>query len=197
MKIKNLLLLISLSATLSACWFSPVTTVVSTSVQTALDPRGASTVVSDKALGSQVNAELLTDVTSGSFCTVAYDNEVLLAGQVPDEKTKESAIQLVSKTQGVKLVYNFLTIESNQSTASIATDAYLTSRAKTEIVTQKGLSQLNTKVVTCDSIVYILGKNPGTESSVEEVIVSIKQISGIKSVVNLISSYKPVPESGT
>jgi osmotically-inducible protein OsmY len=194
MSAKNLLtysaLGVAVMSQLTGC-FSPVISAVSMGVQTGLDPRDAETVVTDKALGTKLSANLLNEYPQASFTTVAYDHEVLLAGQVPDKMTEKSAVEFVSKTDGVKLVYNYLTIGPNQSPATITTDTYLTSRAKAEIINTQGVKQINTKVVSCNGVVYILGKNPATQQDMNQAINAIKQIDGVKSVVNLISSYKP------
>ncbi len=110
----------------------------------------------------------------------------MLAGQVATLKDKDKAEIAVKNTAGVKKVWNYLTIKTPETVVDISNDAYLTSAAKTRLIAQKQVNANNIKVVTCAGVVYLLGKDAGDSTQINGAIEGIKQIDGVKLVVNLI-----------
>ena len=153
---------------------------------TASDARGTDSVVDDQSLEHQVNNALGAQVPEGSFTVASYKSEILLAGQVPSAEDKIKAQKAVSSTAGVKKVWNYLTIGQNETAGDITEDAYLTSSAKTRLIAQKGVNTNNIKVVTSNKVVYLLGRKSGNAHQIHAAINGIKNIDGVKNVVNLI-----------
>ncbi len=153
---------------------------------TVADTRGPGTVISDQSLEHDVNSNLKGAVPNGSFTVASYSHEVLLAGQVPTAADKKAAMFAVKNTKNVKKVWNYLTIGTNESLADISNDTYLTSVAKTRLIGQKGVNANNIKVVTCNGVVYLLGKKSGDPVQINGAIEGIRQIDGVKNVINLI-----------
>ncbi|HMT03097.1 MAG TPA: BON domain-containing protein, partial [Burkholderiales bacterium] len=133
-----------------------------------------------------VNTVLNKQIPDGSFTIASYAQEILLAGQVATLKDKDKAEIAVKNTAGVKKVWNYLTIKTPETVVDISNDAYLTSAAKTRLIAQKQVNANNIKVVTCAGVVYLLGKDAGDSTQINGAIEGIKQIDGVKLVVNLI-----------
>ena len=123
---------------------------------------------------------------NGSYTVASYDQKVLVAGQVPTIHAKAQAQDAAMQIEGVKKVYNYLTVTKNQSAASIAKDAYLTSTAKSRLIAQKDVNANNIKVVSTNGVVYLLGRDAGAPHQIKGAIAGIRNISGVKNVVNLI-----------
>lgn len=155
-------------------------------VASASDTRGFSTVVSDQTLEHKVNSVLGAQVPNGSFTVASYAAQVLVAGQVSNEADYDKVNNAVTNTQGVKKVWNYVTVGSKETLGDMSQDAYLTSAAKTRLIGQKEVNTNNIKVVTCAGVVYLLGNNAGKRHQVTAAIRGIKQIKGVKGVVNLI-----------
>lgn len=180
------LLIALLSVAIMGCAATVVGAGAGTAAATGTDTRGFSTVVSDQNLEHKVNSVLSAQVPKGSFTVAAYSDRILLAGQVPNEDDYDKADVAAVNTHGVKKVWNFLTVGKNETVGDISADTYITSAAKTRLIAQKGVNTNNIKVVTCAGVVYLLGQNAGRKGQLEAAIAGIKQISGVKNVVNLI-----------
>ena len=150
------------------------------------DPQSVGMTVDEQTLSHTVNQVLSAQLPNGSFTVASYGKEVLLAGQVPSSLDKTKAEDATTNTAGVTKVWNYLTIESNEDSAAIAHDAYLTTKARARLVSQNGVNTNNIKVVTSNKVVYLLGQDAGKTSHIRAAIIGIKQIGGVKKVVNLI-----------
>lgn len=159
-----------------------------TGVAAATDPRGFSGVVDDQTLEHNVNVVLGKQAPEGSYTVASFNGHVLLAGQVPSAEYRAKAELAVKNTVGVKSVHNYLTISKNESLSDISNDTYLTSAAKTRLIGQKGVNTNNIKVVTCAGTVYLLGKDAGVPEQLNAAVIGIKQIDGVRNVVDLIQS---------
>ena len=150
------------------------------------DPQSIGMTVDEQTLSHTVNQVLSAQLPNGSFTIASYGKEVLLAGQVPSALDKTKAEDATINTAGVIKVWNYLTVESNEDSAAIAHDAYLTSKARTRLVAQNGVNTNNIKVVTSNKVVYLLGQDAGKSRHIKAAIVGIRKIEGVKKVVNLI-----------
>lgn len=123
----------------------------------------------------------------GNFSTVAYDDNVLLLGQIPTQADKDDATVRVKALPKVANVWNYLEVGKNEGIGQATTDSYLTTAAKSRLVAQKGVNTDSVKVVTENGTVYLLGKNAGNSIQVNGAVDGIKSIDGVKDVVNLIN----------
>ncbi|HLX52886.1 MAG TPA: BON domain-containing protein [Aquella sp.] len=154
------------------------------SVKDSTNSTGAA--VSDQNLEHKVNNVLSAQVPNGSFTIASYYKYILLTGQVPTMKDKSKAEFAVRNTAGVREVWNYLTVEPNESAKAISNDAVITTAARNKLLLQSGVNSNNIKVVTDNSVVYLLGRNPGKISKLKLAIKDISKIDGVTRVVNLI-----------
>lgn len=147
---------------------------------------GGGTVVDDQSLEHKVNQVLSAQIPKGSFTVASYDQNILLAGQVPTNADKTKANSAAANTVGVKKVWNYLNVGTNEDAGDITTDAYLTTAAKSRLIAQKDVNTNNIKVVTSNGIVYLLGKQAGKADQIQAASVAIKGINKVRGVVNLI-----------
>lgn len=186
MKQLTQVLIIGLTLGITGCAATVIGAGVGTAAAVGTDTRGTSTVVDDQTLEHRVNNVLSATVPHGSFTVASYDQQVLLAGQVPSKAAKSKADVATTNTAGVKSVWNYVTVGKNETMSSITQDTYITSAAKTRLIAQKKVNTNNIKVVTCAGVVYLMGKDAGDPVQVNGAIEGISQISGVKNVVNLI-----------
>ena len=59
-------------------------------------------------------------------------------------------------------------------------DAYLTTEAKTRLISQKDANTNNIKVATSNGVVYLLGKQAGKVEQIQDAIVGIKGINKVR-----------------
>ena len=159
---------------------------IGTGVAVETDDRGGKIVYDDQKLASKAKNIASSINSNGSYTISSYNGHILLAGQVPNKSDRDKIGSSVSNINGIKGVWNYLTVEKNQSVAQISKDAYFTSAAKSRLIAQKDINTNNIKVVTCNGIVYLMGSKVGSLDQLNGAISGIKEIDGVKGVVNLV-----------
>ncbi len=114
---------------------------------------------------------------------VVYNKNLLLLGQVSSEQDKAMAENVVRELKGIKNIYNELEIAPNTSTLVRTSDALLTSKVKAKMVATSGFPSRKIKIVTEDSIVYLMGMI--SKSTGKEAISIAKDTSGVQKIVIL------------
>ncbi len=122
---------------------------------------------------------------------VSYKGYVLLAGQVNDDALKSGATKVVRKVQGVRRIYNELEIGPPSSAIKRTTDAYITTRIKSELLSSSDIEGTRIKVVTENGVVYLMGLV--TQQEADLISDKAARVSGVRRVVRL---FEPVDGSG-
>ncbi len=148
-------------------------------------PKTETSFFENQMLEHDVSQTLSNYFPKANLNIVAYDNKVLLTGQVATESQKQEAYQKTKDLPNVSQVWNYLEVESNIGFSQSTTDAYLTTAAKSRLIAQKEINTNNIKVVTENGSVFLLGKNVGNTVQLGGAIDGIKSISGVKKIVNL------------
>ena len=87
----------------------------------------------------------------------SYNRNILLTGEVPDAAAKAKAELLIKEIENVRTITNEIAVGTKSSLSSRSNDTYLTSKVKTKFVTENKFSANYVKVVTENSVVYLLG----------------------------------------
>jgi len=88
----------------------------------------------------------------------SYNRQVLLTGEVPAQKDKDYANQLVSQVDNVRSVVNELVIAPTSSIADRSMDTLISGKVKASMVDSKDIFANAFKVVTERGIVYLMGR---------------------------------------
>lgn len=149
----------------------------------ASDPRSSDGVFDDQSLRRKVSDAISATVPGSSVEVTSYDRAILLTGQVisPDNKSKAEAMAL--QVPGVKKVYNYIEIGKSQSASQTSKDAYLTSVIKSNMLFSKGVSSNDVKVVTTNSVVYLMGMVDPYQA--KRMANAASEVDGVKNVVTL------------
>ena len=91
------------------------------------------------------------------FLVVSYNGYVLIAGEVPNQGLKDEASAVVREIEGVRRIYNELVIGPKSTSGTEANDVWLTTKIKTALLTDSEVPSLRVKVVTENSVVYLMG----------------------------------------
>lgn len=113
----------------------------------------------------------------------AYDQKVLLAGQVPGDKDRSDAEALATATLNVHQVVNELTIGSLSGLSSGTDDALLAGKVRSALLDVHGLVAGAVKVTCTDGSIFLLGRVDAGEAALAERAAS--HINGVKRVVAL------------
>lgn len=118
----------------------------------------------------------------------SFKGNVLLTGEVPNEQAKTQAGNIILGTESVRSLTNELVISPKTSLSSRANDSFLTSKVKTQFVTENRFSANYVKVVTENSIVYLMGYV--TQKEAEAAVEIARNVSGVTTVVKVFE-YMP------
>ncbi|MFK3772883.1 BON domain-containing protein [Pseudomonas xanthosomatis] len=124
------------------------------------------------------------DLDQGSHIVVSsYNGVVLLAGQTPRADLKALAEQTASQVQRVKKVHNEIQVMQPSSILARNNDAWLTTKIKTQMLTDANVPGSRVKVITENGIVYLLGLVTQQEGNAATSVV--QGVSGVQKIVRL------------
>jgi osmotically-inducible protein OsmY len=119
----------------------------------------------------------------GHLNITSYNRQVLLTGEVPNDKDRQLAEQVVSKVENVRGIVNELAVSGNSSLTQRSSDAIITGRVKAAFVDAKDLSANTFKVVTERGTTYLMGRVTQAEATRATEIA--RSTSGVQKVVRI------------
>jgi osmotically-inducible protein OsmY len=157
---------------------------VGTGVAVSQDRRTGGMLVEDQNIESKGN-QRIRDKMGGNLHVnvVSFNRNVLLTGEVPSESARKEIEQIVKDVEHVRNVLNETAVGPVSSFASRSNDALMTSKVKGRFM-DGGKFQINhVKVITEDSVVYLLGiVNTDEAGSAVDIARSTK---GVRKVVKV------------
>lgn len=153
------------------------------------DKRSMKTIAQDQEAGEQagqlINAS--PDLKTGAHIAIATFNHVmLLVGQTSTEEQRNTAYQLASNVKNVSRVYNEITIQEPTSSWRRSHDAWITTKIKTEMLATAGLHSTEIKVVTENSVVYLMGVLSLHQTELATNVA--RRVDGVKQVVKVFEN---------
>lgn len=151
-----------------------------------LDPnrRSMGTIIDDSQLETiaKVNLNKVSEELKKAPITVtSFNRVILLTGQVKNQELRELATKTVSKISQVRQVYNELQVQAPISFPASVNDAWLTTKVKSKMAFNKQVRANRIKVLTENSIVYLMGMVPRREAEMAAEIASSTK--GVQKVV--------------
>ncbi|MEN5091992.1 BON domain-containing protein [Pseudomonas protegens] len=124
------------------------------------------------------------DLENNSHIVVtSFNGIVLLAGQTPRPDLKAMAEQAASEVQRVKKVHNELQVLPPSGFLARQNDGWLTTKIKTQMLTDASIPASRIKVVTENGIVYLLGLL--TQQEAAQATSLVQGVSGVQKIVKL------------
>jgi osmotically-inducible protein OsmY len=120
--------------------------------------------------------EVHLDITS-------YNRYVVLVGEAPTQKMKDDIGALALGVENVRNVQNEIVVGPVTSSGTRTNDAYLTTKVKTRLATASKVSPSHIKVVTEDSVVYLMGLV--THKEADEATEIASTTGGVRKVVKV------------
>lgn len=147
--------------------------------------------ISDVEIGLKVDKKLFEydSKMKGDINFVVKNACVLLVGSVPDGEDRHAIEEIISRTDGVKLVFNELKINEKYSNAESLSDTLMTSDINARLLMNKCIKSLNYKIISYKNNVYIIGISE-TEQELNQVIATIKKVVGVKKIISYITLKK-------
>ena len=179
--------------TLAALWVTAMTgcgSILATFESNTIDEdpgkRTVAQQIEDESIETKaiVNIRALDDAfDDANLVVVAYNGFVLVAGQVPSLELKNEVPTVLRNVAGVRRIYNELDVRENASTQVHANDLWLTTQVKAKLLLTSNTPSTRTKVVTENSVVYLMGLL--TPEEAQRVADLTAGISGVSRVVRL------------
>ncbi|NMG02745.1 BON domain-containing protein [Azoarcus taiwanensis] len=122
------------------------------------DRRTSGAFMEDEAIEWKTRSALRERFGSGINVSVtSYNRNVLLTGQVPDERTRSEVGRIASGIDNVNGIVNEVEIAGISSLTSRSNDALITSRVKARFVDDQSFRAHQVKVVTEAGTVFLMG----------------------------------------
>ena len=155
----------------------------------AADRRTTGVYVEDENIELKTTKGIADSLGEAAHVNItSYKGNVLLTGEVGSSEAKSKAESIAKSTTSVRNVTNELAIGPKTAISSRANDAYLTSKIKAQFVSENRFQANFVKVVTENSVVYLLGYV--TKNEAEAAVEIARNTSGVAKVVTVFE-YMP------
>ena len=145
---------------LNGCTATLVGGTVGGAALVAQDPRTTGSFIEDQAIELKARAAVRRDPETAAkvhASFTSYNRVVLISGQATDAEARERVAELVTAVPNVRKVHNELNLAGASALPSRLSDAYVTSKVKSRLLTTEGVNPLRVKVVTENGTVYLMG----------------------------------------
>ena len=152
----------------------------------AHDERPASTMLEDETIEVKAKEALYHDPKLDKKIHInvtSYNHVVLLTGEILSHELRDYAVDIVSKVENVKRIYNEVIVADLSTFASRSNDTWITTKVKTDMLGAKGFDSSRVKVVTERGTVYLMGIVSTQQGNRAAEIA--RKIDGVKQVVKM------------
>jgi osmotically-inducible protein OsmY len=175
---------VGLAGSLTACVPLVVGGAAAGTALVATDRRTSGAQLEDEGIELRVLGRVRSDMgTRVRVNVVSYNRQVLLTGEVPNEKDKQTIEQIARKVENVASVVNALAVMNTPSLAGRSADLLITGRLKAAILDASDLEINAIKVITEHNVVYLMGRV--TKREADRVTNIARTISGVQRVVRV------------
>lgn len=193
------LLAATLGATLSACAPAVLGGAVIGSM-VALDRRTSGSQLEDEGIELRSASRIREQLGDRVHVNVtSYNRQVLLTGEVPNDKDKQQVEQIVSKVDNVRAIVNELGLLGNTTFTQRSSDALVTGRVKAGMVDAKDLYAGAFKVVTERGTTYLMGRVSQREanraSDIARSTVGVQKVVRILEIISEEELQRLLPQS--
>ncbi len=164
-----------------------------TGVAVSQDRRTTGTIVDDKGLElkavQSIHQALTQDEQNTNVSVISYNNRVLLIGQAPSSEVRSRVEAAVKEVAKFKQLHNEVVIAAPTSLMTRSADSVITTKIKSAMLLNRDINPARVKVITEDSVVYLLGIVTPAE---EEIAVDIaRNTKGVAKVVKIFEYQNP------
>ncbi len=183
---KQLLLMAAIILSLQGCIFVAGAAAGAAGVAVVYDHRKLEKIALDQKIANSIYNQIhaTPEFRDNTHIEVTCFNQVvLLTGEAISPQLKQQADGFARHTAGVTKVYNEITIKGPTSSLTHASDSWITTKIKTQMLATKGLASGTIKVVTENGSVYLLGIVSREQADIAVDIA--RQVAGVQRVVKI------------
>jgi osmotically-inducible protein OsmY len=148
--------------------------------------RTVGSYVDDELIETKAQVNLLearNALQGASIGVTSFNGLVLLTGQAPSEEVRQTAEQIVSQVRKVRRIHNEVSISGTTSALATANDAWITSKAKAQLLINEAVPGHRIKVVTEAGTVYLMGLV--TQSEADAAVAVVSNLGGVQRIVKI------------
>ena len=163
-----------------------IITGAATGVSLVHDRRTTGAVIDDQGVEFKAALAIFNnkDIYEQSHINVtSYNGIILITGETLTEQLKQQVYDLVRVIPKVRTIHNELIIAAPSSLPSRSSDAWITSKVKAKITSDRQIDPFYIKVVTEHGIVYLMGIVKQSES--DRAVSITSNSAGVQRVVKM------------
>jgi osmotically-inducible protein OsmY len=190
-KITRFIILLSLVANLQGCFFVVGAAAGAATVAVVNDHRSIEEAINDAKIANEISANIdnIPGLKEDSHIEVTVFNKVvLLTGETPRAAWRERAEAQARAIPKISRVYNQITLRSPTSALTRTSDAWITTKIKTQMLANGDLKSGDIKVITDNGVTYLMGTL--TQQQANLAVDIARQVSGVERVVKVFQYRK-------
>ncbi|MDA8561555.1 BON domain-containing protein [Gammaproteobacteria bacterium] len=188
---KQIISILIIAFILNGCIFVAGAAAGAAGIAVVYDHRKLEKVLLDEKTTKDISYKLrmIPEIKNNSHIEVSCFNQiVLLTGETKNIATKNQVEDIVRTFPKVKRIFNQIYIKGSASALTKASDSWITTKIKTEMLATKGLKSSNIKVVTENGTVYLMGNVSHQQA---EIAVDIsRKVRGVQRVMKIFQYNK-------
>jgi len=156
------------------------------------DRRTVGTITEDAAIEMKSVSRIGQKLKEGVHINAnSYNRMLLLTGEVPDTASREEAERIARSVENVRGVYNELAVSGVSSYTVRSNDSVITTKVKSRVLDSKSVNGIHVKVITENSVVYLMGLVKKEEANDATEIA--RTTSGVQKVVRVFEYIDTEP----
>lgn len=189
-KIKHILLILSLSFSLQGCIFVAGAAAGAAAIAVVYDHRTLANTLQDNEMANKIIEKIKLIPKLREECHIevtVFNSTVLLTGEAPRPEWRQQAEEQARLVPGISRIYNQITLQGPTSSLTRTSDAWITTKIKSQMLATEDLKSSSIKVVTENGVVFLMGivKHVQADTAVD----IARQVSGVQKVVKVFQ-YK-------
>ena len=186
-----ILALLSALPLLQGCGALLAGAAATTGVVISQDRRTMGAMTEDEAVAIKASGRISERFKDGVHVNVtSFNRMVLLTGEVPNAEARTEVERIAWSVENVRGVHNELAVAGVTSFTVRSNDSLITTNVKARFFDSDKFNVLHVKVVTENSVVYLMGLV--TRKEADDATEIARTTSGVQKVVRLFEYLEPV-----
>lgn len=171
---------------LQGCIETAIVASAVTAVTSANDPRSVGSQIDDNNIELKAMVKLMKDSEISeqtNISVVSYNGHVLVVGQAPTQALINKIEAQLKEIDNIEKIHNQIKIAPKASVSNKANDVWITTKVKSELLTDDTIKGNSIKVVTESKEVYLMGLVSPEQGNKAATLAS--KVNGVQRVVKV------------
>lgn len=183
---KKIIILLTLILLSQGCVFVAGAAAGAAGIAIVYDHRKLEKILLDQQIAHQISGEIaaIPNLRDHTRVDVTCFNQiVLLTGQASTAEQRQRIADIAHSLSDVSRVYNQISVNAPASSLTQASDSWITTKIKTQMLATKGLASSSIKVITDNGSVYLMGIVTHTQA--DTTVDIARKVAGVQRVVKI------------